>query len=266
LAPTTIVSAVSRATYTRVVTFRLPVRTSSAAGSLLASLVLALSLTGCTTLTSSSQAQPAEVLPAAPEVLAKSADTMAKIKTVAVDVQVDQALTALPIRSATGKLTAAGESVGSVVIAQGNSNLEFQFVVTKGSLYLKGATGGYQQLPLSMAAGIYDPTALMRPDTGIAALLRTATGATTEASEAVNGVSAWRIRATLDQRIAGSVVPGLTGAATGLVWVDKATSHLLKAQVAVPTVEGNPQSTTAPVTVTLSDFDAPVTITAPPAY
>jgi lipoprotein LprG len=263
LAPTTVGRAVSRDTYTRPVTFRLPVRTRSAAGSLLASLVLALGLTGCSTPVPS---KPAEVLPAAPEVLAKSADAMAKIKTVGVDVQVDQALSSLPIRSATGKLTAAGESVGSVVIAQGNSNLEFQFVVAKGSLYLKGATGGYQQLPLEMAASIYDPTALLRPDTGIAALLRTATGAVTEASDDVNGVPAWRLRATLDQRIATSVVPGLTGAATGVVWVDKATSHLLKAQVQVPVNEGDPKSPTAPVTVILSDFDAPVTITVPPAY
>lgn len=255
--------AVSRDTYTRVVTFLLPVRTRAAAGSLLASLVLALGLTGCST---PAPAQPAEVLPAAPGLLAKAADSMSKIKTVGVDVRVDQALSTMPIRSATAKLTAAGESIGSVVIAQGNSNLEFQFVVTKGSLYLKGATGGYQQLPLAMAASVYDPSALLRPDTGIAALLRTATGAVTEAGEDVNGVSAWRIRATLDQQIATSVVPGLTGAATGLVWVDKATSHLLKAQVAVPTAEGDPKSPTAPVTVTMSDFDVPVTITAPPAY
>ena len=233
------------------------------AGSLLASLVLALGLTGCST---PAPSKPAEVLPAAPEVLAKAADSMAKIKTVGVDVQVDQALTAMTIRSATAKLTAAGESQGTVVIAQGNSNVEFQFVVAKGTLFLKGATGGYTPLPLSMAASVYDPTALLRPDTGIAALLRTATGATTEASDDVNGVPSWRVRATLDQRIATSVVPGLSGAATGVVWIDKATSHLLKAQVPVPVTEGDPKSPTAPVTVTLSDFDAPVTITPPPGY
>lgn len=243
-------------------TFRLPSRAGSAAGSLLASIVLAIGLSACST---PGPSEPAEVLPAAPQVLAKSADVMSKIKTLGVDVQVDQALTSLTIRSATGKLTAAGEAQGSVVIAQGNSNIEFQFVVAKGSLYLKGATGGYQQLPLAMAASVYDPTALLRPDTGIAALLRTVTGATTEASEDVNGVPAWRVRGTLDQRIAASVVPGLTGAATGVVWIDKATSHLLKAQVQVPVTEGDPKSPTAPVTVTLSDFDAPVTITPPPA-
>lgn len=210
--------------------------------------------------------KPAEVLPAAPEVLARSADVMATIKTVGVDVQVDPALSSLPIRSADAKLTAAGESQGTVLVAQGNSNIEFQFVVAKGSLFLKGATGGYQQLPLAMAASVYDPTALLRPDTGIAALLRTATGATTEASDAVNGVPAWRIRATFDQRVATSLVPGLAGAANGVVWIDKASSHLLKTQVQVPTVDGDPKSPTAPVTVTLSDFDAPVTIKPPPAY
>lgn len=245
-------------------TFRLPPRAGAVAGSLLAALVLAIGLSGCST--PSAPSKPAEVLPAAPEVLAKSADAMAKIKTVGVNVQVDQTLTAMTIRSATAKITAAGESQGTVVIAQGNSNIEFQFVVAKGSLFLKGATGGYQQLPLAMAASVYDPTALLRPDTGIAALLRTATGATTEATEDVNGVPAWRVRATLDQRIATSIVPGLSGAATGVVWIDKATSHLLKAQVQMPVTEGDPKSPSAPVTVTLSDFDVAVAITPPPAY
>ncbi|HEY9417007.1 MAG TPA: LppX_LprAFG lipoprotein [Pseudonocardia sp.] len=248
-------------------TFRLSARTRSVqtrtgAAALLASLVLAIGLAGCSPPPGPST--PAEVLPPAPEVLAKASDTMAKIKTVGVDVQVDQALSALPIRSATGKLTAAGESQGSVVIAQGNSNIEFQFVVAQGALYLKGATGGFQPLPLAMAASVYDPTALMRPDTGIAALLRTATGAVTEASDDVNGAPVWRIRAALDPQIATSVVPGLSGAANGVVWIEKSTSRLLKAQVQVPVDQTDPKSPTAPVTVSLADFDAPVTITAPP--
>jgi lipoprotein LprG len=59
------------------------------------------------------------------------------------------------------------------------------------------------------------------------------------------------------------VVPGLSGTSAGTVWLDKATSRLVKAQLDVPTTSGQQNAPTAPVTVTLSDFDAPVTITPP---
>ncbi len=203
---------------------------------------------------------PTEQLPPAPELLSKSATAMATIKTLAADVQVDLALAALPIRSAKAQLTADGQAVGSAQLTQGGSIAEFKFAVTQGNLYLTGPTGQTQAVPMAMAAAIYDPTALLNPDRGISALLRTATAGQTEASEDVNGVPAYRVRATLDQNLVQSVLPGLKDTSTGLVWIDKATSRLLKAQLDVPVSAGG---RTAPVTVTLSDFDAPVTVTPP---
>jgi lipoprotein LprG len=225
---------------------------------LLTVLALVLGLAGCG---GAPSGPPPEPLPPGPELLARSADVMATLKTVALDVQVDPALAGLPIRSANGKLTATGEATGSAVIAMGGPATEFQFVVTRGTLYLKGATGGYQRFPLEVVAGIYDPTALLRPDTGVAALLRTATQGITETIEDVNGVPAYRVWANLDPQVAGKVVPGITGVVGGQVWLDKATSRLLRARVNLPT--GGPDNPTAPVTINLSDFDAPVTVKPP---
>jgi lipoprotein LprG len=192
--------------------------------------------------------------------MTRAAAAMAQVQTVAVDVAVDPALTSIPVRSATGKLTSAGDAIGTATLSQGTSTVEFNFVITQGTLYLKGATGQYQRLPLALAAGIYDPTALLSPDRGVAALLRTATNATTEAREDVNGVPAYRVRATLDPNLVTGIVPGLTGATTGTVWIDQASSRVLKAQIDVPNPAGGGP---VPVTVTLSDFNAPVTVTPP---
>lgn len=219
----------------------------------------ALALSGCSAAGPSAPAEPPP--PPGQELLAKSAAAMATLKSVGVDLQTDPALAGLPIRSATGKLTATGEGTGSAVLALGGAPSEIQFVVTKGLLYIKGATGGYQAVPLSMAAGLYDPTALLRPDTGIAALLRTATNGVTEGAEDVNGVSTWRVFAMLDPKATSAVIPGVMAPAKGKVWIDKATSRAVKAEVQMPT--GGTDGATAPVTVNLSDFDVPVTVKAP---
>ena len=60
------------------------------------------------------------------------------------------------------------------------------------------------------------------------------------------------------------MVPGVSDTTTGTVWLDKATSRLVKAQLDVPTTPGQQNAPTAPVSVVLSNFDAPVTI-APPS-
>jgi lipoprotein LprG len=220
---------------------------------------LALALAGCSSAPGPAAPPPP---PPGPELLARSADAMAKLKSVAIDMQADPALTGLTIRSANGTLTATGEGTGSAVLQMGGAPSEIQFVVTKGVIYIKGPTGGYQALPLSMAAGIYDPTALLRPDSGIAALLRTARSGVTERAEDVNGVPAWRVFALLDPKVAGTIVPGVTGETKGTVWIDQATSRALRAQVQLPTSTADP-SKTAPVTVNLSGFDAPVTVKPP---
>jgi lipoprotein LprG len=224
---------------------------------LLSALAAALVLAGC-----SSGGAPAEQLPPAPQLLTQAADAMAKVRTVSLDAQVDPKVSGLPVRSAAAKLTAAGDATGTAALNQGGEAIELQFVATKGTLFIKGPTGNWQPIPLALAAGIYDPSALLRPDSGVAALLRTARDGVTEASEDVGGRPAYRVRATLDRNALQSIVPGIA-ADSGVVWLDKADSRMLKAVVDVPTTAGDPQSPKAPVTVTLTDFDAPVAVTPP---
>ncbi|HZZ48961.1 MAG TPA: LppX_LprAFG lipoprotein [Pseudonocardia sp.] len=201
-------------------------------------------------------------LPPGPQLLTGAAAAMANVHSASVNLQVDPALSSVPVRSATGKLTSTGEATGTANLSQGGTTSEVHFVITQGILFLQGPTGGYQRIPLAFAASIFDPTALLSGDRGVPALLRTAQNGVTEAEEDVNGTPAYRVRATLNPDFVSSLVPGLTGANSGLVWVDKASSRVVKAQLDVPP-DGKPGSPTVPVTVTLSDFDAPVSIQPP---
>jgi lipoprotein LprG len=201
-------------------------------------------------------------LPPGPQLLSGAATAMAGVTSASVNLQVDPALMEVPVRSATGKLTTTGEATGTATLNQGGASSEVRFVITRGILFLQGPTGRYQRIPLAFAASIFDPTALLSADRGVPALLRTAQNGVTEAEDAVNGAPAYRVRTALNPDLVASVVPGLSGATSGLVWIDKASSRLVKAQLDVPT-DGKPGGPTVPVTVTLSDFNAPVSIQPP---
>jgi lipoprotein LprG len=205
---------------------------------------------------------PAEPeLPNAVELLSHSADAMRAVRTAAVDIAVDPAITSVPIRSANGTITADGQAQGSAVLTLGGTApLEYQLVVTGDVLYLKGPTGGFSALPLASAAAIYDPTAILDPDRGTAALLAGADQGTTQARETVEGVEAYRVAATFPAERVATLVPGVTQAVPGVVWLDAATSRLVRAELDLP---DGPAGKGGPVSVRMSEYDTPVTITPP---
>lgn len=201
-------------------------------------------------------------LPPANELLSSSAAAMRTVTTAAIAIEVDPAATVVPIRSATGHLTADGEAEGSAVLSVfGSPPLEYQLVVTGGVLYLKGPTGGFTQIPLTVASGIFDPTAILDPSRGTAALLSAAENATTQARETVDGVDSYRVMAVFQQENVNALVPGVANAVPGVVWLDVATSRLVRAELQLP--DGPGEERGGLVTVRLSEYDAPVTITAP---
>ena len=97
----------------------------------------------------------------------------------------------------------------------GSAPLEYQLVVTGGVLYLKGPTGGFSQLPLASAAAIYDPTAILDPERGMAALLSGADQGVTQAREVVEGVDAYRVSAAFPADRVATLVPGVAAAGAG---------------------------------------------------
>jgi lipoprotein LprG len=203
----------------------------------------------------------APALPNATELLSHGADAMRTVKSAALDISVEPQVTAVIIRSATGHITSDGKAEGTAVLTLGGTApLEYQLVVTDGVLYLKGPTGGFTPLPLASAASIYDPTAILDPDKGAAAMLAAGDKGQTVGRETVDGVDAYKVAATFPAAEVATMVPGVTAPVPGTVWLDAATNRLVRVELALP---DGPTGKGGPVTVKLSQYDAPVTITAP---
>jgi len=222
---------------------------------LLGLLIVVVGLAGCTR-----KNTPSEQLPAADGLLKAAAADMKQVKTVKFDIDAEGTVAGLALRGADGVLVREGDAQGRAQVEQFGTLVELQFIVKGDKMYIKGPTGGYQELPLALASNVYDPSAILDPDRGVAKLLETATEGRTEAREQVNGVDAYRVTAKLDPLVVGTIVPGVTGDITGQLWIAAGQPRLLRTSFTVPGSGGSPGGK---VTITLSDFDAPVTISAP---
>lgn len=221
--------------------------------------VLPVTLTGAAACTHGSPGASVD-LPAGDVLLRDSAAAMRDVKTAKFLITVDGTIAGLTLKRAEGTLTREGNARGTAQITEGGAAVELSFTVVGTKIYVKGPTGGYQTLPLALASTVYDPSAILDPARGIAAVLGTATGAKTEASEAVDGQQAWRVAITADSKRLSTIIPGVTGAVPGKVWLAASDKRLLKA-VFMPSGAGG--ATSGTVTVTFSDYDAPVSISAP---
>ena len=196
-------------------------------------------------------------LPAAAELLAAAADEMAAVQSTRLVVETDTDVSGLPVRKVEGVLTRSGEAEGTAQIEQMGVLMEVSFVLVGDTFHYK-LIGGWQQLPLSQASTLYDPSAILDGERGVPHLLRTVTDGEVEARETVAGVQTYRVRATLPGDALGVVLPGIDEPVPGTLWigVDRPLLHRVEF-----TLTGAAGSGTA--TVTLSDFDAPVEISAP---
>ncbi|MFC4585637.1 LppX_LprAFG lipoprotein [Sphaerisporangium corydalis] len=199
----------------------------------------------------------AAALPGGPDLMKRSAEATRAVKTVAFTIATE-GKPPVPVKHAEGSLTRQADAKGTIQIDVLGSLQELAFVLTGDTVYFKGPTGGYQTMTRKELAAIYDPSAILDPDRGVARLLSSASEAKTEAEEAVGGVDAYRVAVTLPQQVVVTLVPGVNQGVNGKVWVDKATARLLKASLPLG---GGANSGT--VIVTFADYDAPVTITAP---
>lgn len=199
-------------------------------------------------------------LPAGDALLKDSAAAMRDIKTAKFLITADGTIAGLSLKRAEGTLTRDGKAQGTAQINQGGLDVELAFIVVGDKIYLKGPTGGYQSLPLALAAAVYDPSAILDPDRGIAKVLSTATEAKTEAQESVDGKPAYRVALKANGSDLSTIVPGATGTVPGKVWISTTDKRLLKATFTLP---GSGEVKGATVTVTFTDYDAPVTISAP---
>lgn len=216
--------------------------------------ILAVSLTGCT----KHQAKTAD-LPAGDQLMRQAATAMREVNTAHIVLTAEGTVADLPIRRADGDLTRAGEAKGTIQMKQLGVLVEFEFVVTGDKIYLKGPTGSWQALPAALAASVYDPSAILDPDRGVATVLTTATNPKTEAREEVDGHQTYRVAAAFATDAVKALVPGVGDGLTGQVWLDTETTQVRRVKITIPSTSGDAGT----VDIVVSNINSPVTISAP---
>ena len=191
-------------------------------------------------------------LPEGPDLIAKSAEAMKALKSASFAIATEGKISSIPLKSADGRILAAGDAEGKLQLDVFGTLQEFSFVLLGPDVYFKGPTGGYQKMARQALLQTlnYDPSAILAPSTGFALLLTQAKDVKVEAAES----GSYRVALTFPAQQLAKLIPGVGQDVKAQVWIDQATSRLTKA--ALPLEGGT-------VTLTLTDFDAPVTITPP---
>ncbi|GAA1262431.1 LppX_LprAFG lipoprotein [Sphaerisporangium rubeum] len=209
--------------------------------------------------TSAAPERPAATpaLPDGGDLLRTSAQAMAAVKSVGFTIETE-GKPPVPVQHAEGSLTKEADAQGTIRMNVFGTLQEMEFVLIGDKVHFKGPTGGYQTMTREQLAALYDPSAILNPDKGVSHLLSTAGTPKTEAEEDVDGIPAYRVAAQLSQPVVAALIPGVDQAVNAKLWVDTATSRLLKASL--PLGDG---PTAGTVTVLFTDYDKPIKITAP---
>ena len=186
---------------------------------------------------------------------------MREVRTGRFELEVKGKLGGLEVRHAEGVMSRDGRASGTVDLEEAGQLVEFDVIFVRGTVYLKGPTGPFQSVPSELAGTVYDPTDLLNPSKGLARLLETARKPRTLGRGDVIGTDAFRVSATLDGHVLGPLVPNpVPPTVQATLWIGSDEPHLLRTETTVPAGGGR----NTDLSLTISDFDAPVDITPPP--
>ena len=223
---------------------------------LAASSIAAALIAGC----SSGSTQSGGPLPDATTLVKQSADVTKNLKSAHLVLSVIGKVPGLPIKTLTGDLTTtpATAASGNVQLTLGGSDVDANFVVVDGELYATLTPNKWSDF--GKAADIYDVSAILNPDTGLANLLANFTNAKAEGRDTINGQSTIRITGNVPadavNKLASQLNAGNTTPTT--VWIQETGDHQL-VQAKMDKSSGNS------VQMTLSNWNQPVQVTKPQA-
>jgi lipoprotein LprG len=221
-----------------------------------AALVAATALfAGC----SSKSQDSGKALPDAATLLKQSSDTTKSQSSMHLKIAVTGQIKELPIESLEGDLTNT-----PAVAAQGTANIIFlgqklenvDFVVTDGTLYAALTKGSFQDL--GPAADIYDVSAILNPDTGLANVLANFSDPKATGRENLNNVDGVRVTGTVSADAVNKIAPQIaaTGPVPATALMREDGNHELIQATLGPTPGNN-------LTMTCSDWGKSVTVTKP---
>ena len=212
-------------------------------------------IAGC----SSNSQSSAPALPDAASLLKQSSDTTKSESSVHLKLAVQGQIKDLPIESLEGDLTNK-----PAVAAQGTANIVFlgqrlegvDFVVADGTLFAALTKGSFQNL--GPAADIYDVSAILNPDTGLANVLANFSNPKADGRENLNSVDTVRVTGTVSADAVNKIAPQLaaSGPVPATAWIREDGDHDLVQAKLEPT-PGNS------LTMTCSDWGKSVTVTKP---
>lgn len=202
-------------------------------------------------------------LPPATELVDNAADTAAEITSTHFVVDVSGEVPGMAVESIDGDLTTEGDGVaakGVAVITAFGSAAEANFVLVDDVLYLDTGGGTYREIPAAQASIVYDFSAVLDPERGVAKLIRNLADPATVAEEDVNGTAAYKITGTATQDDIAGLVPGASSDVDVTLWVSKADGNQpVRAAARFPGGGGEGGT----VTVTLSQVNESVTVEPP---
>jgi lipoprotein LprG len=180
------------------------------------------------------------------------------LKSIHLDLTVEGQINNFPIKTLSGDLTQS-----PAVAGQGNTKLTFQgsdvdakFVVIDSNLYV--ALSGDSYIDMGPAADVYDISAILSPDKGLANVLANFSDPKSESTETVNGVETVKVTGKVSADAVNAIAPPIkaSGPVPGTAWIEKDGDHkLVQAKL-------QPSDGTS-VQMTLSDWDKPVTVAKP---
>ncbi len=204
---------------------------------------------------------PEASLPDATQLLKDSAAAMRKVQSARFELNGNGSIAGVEVRSAVGVVTSSGDAQGSVQVFQNGQLVHLDLVVKAGVIYIKGPTGGFEKLPPGAAGSAFDPSQVLDPDKGIAALMEFAKNAKTVGEESVQGVDTYRVTADLDGSLVSRLMPlPAVNTVPGTLWIGKDSPELEQIAVTVPKSGAAEQTQ---LTLRLFDFGVEVDITPP---
>lgn len=196
-------------------------------------------------------------LPDAKTVIDASAAAARNLHDVQLDLAVDGTVPNLPVKSVSAYLTNEpnlGGQGDADVVYQGSA-VKAKFIVTGGDLYVQLAPGqAYGRT--GPAADVYDASAILDPQKGIANLLSSVRDPKVEGREQIGGTEAVRISGIIPGTALAGIVPkAALGDRPLTFWVQEAAPNNL--------VRANVGFDAGTLTVTLSDWGKKVTLLDP---
>ncbi|MQY02608.1 LppX_LprAFG lipoprotein [Actinomadura macrotermitis] len=235
----------------------MPIRRSHSLALVPAALALTL-LTACSGDGKADDKKSSAPLPDASATLQQASQAMASLKSVGFTLSTEDK-PQIMVKSGDMKLLKSGDAQGTIQVEQSGQAVEMKIVSVGDSIYLDAGTGGWRKVPKALASTMYDPSAVLDPNRGIAKLLTSVQGSKAEATEKVDGKEASRVAVKLPKDAVGGLIPGVNEDVDGKLWISTSDHRLLKVKGNLPGADGGKGA----VIINFTEFDKPYKISAP---